>query len=271
MIRYVKDGWKDALKQPFLLVTLFLYRFAWGVALYRIVQAIVLPLLHRYPGKDVSAAQVNLFLAEGQFRLLKTDVSHSTLWLLFWLLVIKMILTPLLNAGVYYSIATDQYNPGYRFFKGIAQLGKSFSLYYLIQMTLTLAPLYWLLPKISAAYHHAASYDAILLELLPYSIGILAYGYFLHLFFMYVQFGRAYASTLIESVGIAIRSALPLLGIAIATLFVSLLLSAFATASSLVWAGFWALVLYQAFRLVETLLTLWGITSQQRLFQAKAG
>lgn len=270
MIRYVKEGWSDAWKQPFLLLALFIYRFAWGIALYRIVQSVALPLLHRYPGKAVSAAQVQLFLAEGQFRLLKTDLSHATVWLLLWILLAKMILTPLLNAGLYFSIANPQYNAGYRFFRGIFELGKPFSLYYLARMALTLAPLYWLLPKAANAYRHAASYEALLRELTPYAAGLLVYGYLLHLTFMYVQFGRAWSAPLARTLGTAARSAFPLAGIALLLLAMGLLLSAAATTASMIWAGFWALVLYQAFRLVETMLSLWSITSQHRLFQAKA-
>lgn len=270
MIRYVKEGWDDARKQPFLLLALFVYRFAWGIALYRIVQGIAVPLLHRYPGKGVSADQVQLFLAEGQFRLMKTDLSHSTLWLLIWLLLAKMALTPLLNAGVYFSIANAQYNAGYRFFRGIAELGKSFSLYYLVRMALTLAPLYWLAPKAGTAYRHAASYEALARELLPYAAAMLLYGYLLHLFFMYVQFGRAWSIPLARTLGIAARSALPLIGIAASLLLLGCMLSATVTVASLVWAGFWALLLYQAFRIVETMLSLWSITSQHRLYQTKA-
>ncbi|WJH35770.1 hypothetical protein N6H14_07520 [Paenibacillus sp. CC-CFT747] len=145
MIGYIKEGWKEAARQPFLLVLLFVYRLVWGIVLYRMVQSVVVPLMHRYAG-GISKSQVQLFLAEGEFQLTKTDLSHSYLWMLLAVMLARMFVTPLLNAGVYYSLSHPHLNMGYRFFKGIRELGRSFFLLYLVQMLLTAAPAYFLLP-----------------------------------------------------------------------------------------------------------------------------
>jgi hypothetical protein len=268
MYRYLKEGWKAALQQPFLLLVLFAYRLAWGVVLYSIVKSIIVPLLHRYPGTQVSGGQTQLFLAEGQFRLLKTDIMDSYLWLMLGLLLARMIVTPLLNAGIYYSLQQTQLNSGYRFFKGIRELGSSFMLYYLLQMILTLAPLYVLLPQWSQLLF-TGSYKSAIMTLLPYAAGFLMYGYILHLLFMYLQFGRASERGWTESIGVVIHSILPIAGISLLFLLGTFLFTTFAASAVWIWASFWAILLYQAYRLIQTFFELWVITAQRQLYSTK--
>lgn len=269
MISYLKEGWRAAVRQPFLLLTLFLYRFAWGLALYKMIQSVMLPLLHRYPGSGAPETQIRLFLAEGQFRLFKTDISHPYLWLLLWLLVLKLVLTPLLNAGILYSLSNVQYNAGYRFFRGIKELWRPYALYYFLQLALTFTPLYWVLPKAGGILATAVSYRSIASGLAPYLAGMLAYGFLIHLLFLYIQFGRVWGNPAVRTLNAAGRNLPAILGIALLVLVLTTLLTAAAVSASLLWAGFWALVLYQGYRFVHTLFNLWGIAAQHQLYKAK--
>jgi len=271
MITFLKEGWKAAARQPFLVLTLFLYRFAWGFGLYKLAQSIILPLMYRHPGslEGVPASQLQLFLAEGQFILLKTDISHSYLWLLLGLLLVRMVLTPLLNAGLYFSLANTRLNAGYRFVRGIRELGRSYYLLFAAQMALTLAPLYWVLPKAIRSISAARTYEALLWNALPYLGGMLVYGYLLHLLFMFLQFGRAWSAPLNRTLGTLLRHSPAILGMALLLLGGILLVSALVTGASLYWASFWTLVLYQAYRFLETLFGVWTIAAQHQLFKAK--
>ncbi|MDB5052864.1 MAG: hypothetical protein JWM44_914 [Bacilli bacterium] len=265
MFKHIKEGWKTALKQPFVLLILFAYRLVWGFVLYSMVQSTVVPLLHRYPGIQVSGGQTQLFLAEGQFQLMKTDFIHSYLWLLLLLLLAKMVVTPLLNAGIYYSLRQTHLNSGYRFFKGIRELGVTFFFYYLIQMILTLAPLYNLLPK----WGHlllSSDYKSASIVLLPYISIYLLYGYILHLSFMYLQFGKTWTRSWIGSLHLTVRRLFPIVGISLALIFGSFLLAALSASVVWIWASFWTLILYQAYRFIQTLFDLWGISAQHQLY-----
>ncbi|WP_409343475.1 hypothetical protein [Paenibacillus sp. MBLB4367] len=270
MIRYVKEGWTEAWRQPFVLLTMFVYRFAWGFALFSLARSVVLPLLHRYPGKTISESQVQLFYAEGQFQLLKTDIAHSYLWLLLGLLIARMALTPLLNAAVYYSIARPEENAGYRFFKGIKKLGLPFIGYYTLRIALTLGPLALLLPKVKGIVAHGGSYEGILKELLPYGVAAFLYGALIHLLFVFLQLGRAEERPMGASLGTLFRSFLLMIGVALVLFLITLLISSIVVFASLMWAGLWALILYQVYRFVQTLFDLWGITSQHRLYVEKS-
>lgn len=265
----MKDGFRAAARQPFLLIILFVYRFIWGFALYRICQSIILPLLHRFPGQDVSPTQLHLFIAEGQFELLKTDLSHPTLWLLLSLLVVRAVLTPFLNAGTIYSLTHTEYHAGYRFVRGIRVMWRSYLLYYVVQTLLTLLPIYWIWPRASSLFLTSGSYEAILKGLAPYLIGMLLYGFLLQLLFLHIQLGRAQDMPLSRTFLLVIRSLPLILGIAAGVLVLSTFCSILALGATLCVAGFWMLVLYQGYRLIGAWFTLWGLAAQTRLQHAK--
>ncbi|WP_438444870.1 hypothetical protein [Gorillibacterium sp. sgz5001074] len=271
MFTYIKEGFRASVRQPFPVLVLFLYRFVWGVTLYKLSQSVILPLLHRYPDADGFTAQTRLFLAEGQFVLFKTDVSHSYLWLLAGLLGLRMVLTPLLNAGLFYSLAHTQYNAGYRFVRGVAELSRPYLLLYAIQMLLTLVPLWWVLPELKSALLSSGTYQELARSALPYTSLMLGYGFLLHLLFLHIQFGRVHAEPLSRSVTTALRSLPLVLGIGGLLVLLGTLASLAMLGGSIVWAGFWALAVYQAYRLLQTLFSVWGIAAQHRLFTAKSG
>lgn len=271
MFTYLKDGFRASLRQPFSVLVLFLYRFCWGIALYKLSQSVVLPLLHRYPDQAGFETQTRLFLAEGQFVLFKTDISHPYLWLLAGLLVFRMVLTPVLNAGLFFSLTHTHLNAGYRFVRGVAELGRAYALYYAVRVALTLAPLWWVLPKLRDAFLGASSYPDLAKEVLPYAAVMLGYGFLLHLLFLYIQFGRIRSEPLASSIGTALRSLPLILGIAALLLLVSALVSLAVLGGTMLWAGFWALVIYQAYRFVQTLFSVWAIAAQHRLYSAKTG
>jgi hypothetical protein len=269
MLTSLKDGWKAALRQPFLLGVLFVYRLIWGIALYRFIQSVVDPLLQRYPVGEAGRDQARLFLAEAEFRLTKTDISHPYLWLLLGLLLARAILTPLINAGVFFSLFHTSLNTGYRFFKGMKTLARPFYLYYIVQMALTWAPAYFLWPRVKKAF---ASYDpsalfrgSLLLEL----VGLLVYGYLLHLLFLHLQFGRTadqpFSRTFLRSL---MRFPL-IIAVAALLLLLSGLLSGAVMTLTFWKAGLWTLLLYQAYGFLRTFMALWGITSQHRIFEGR--
>lgn len=270
MFSFIKKGFRAALSQPFPVLVLFLYRFGWGIALYKICQSVILPLLHRYPDQPGLEAQTNLFLAEGQFVLLKTDISHSYFWLLGILLAVRMLLTPLLNAGLFYSLSNPHYNAGYRFVRGMAELGKSYMLLYAVRVVLTLAPLWWIAPKAKSLFLTADTYQDISQDLLPHVGLLLVYGFLLHLLFLYLQFGRVQSAPLLRTLGTALRALPLMLAIAALLLLAAALCSLAVLGATIAWAGFWTLVIYQGYRFIQTLFSVWSIAAQHELYTAKS-
>ncbi len=266
---YIKSGLRAALRQPFATIVLFLYQMGWGILLYKLVQGVLVPLMHRYPGGEQPKQALQLFLAEGQFQLVKTDLSHSYLWWLAALLVVRMLLTPILNSGVYYSLTHSQQNAGYRFFRGIKELMLPFLIAYVVRISLSLLPLIWLFPKAQKQFAHTTSYEQAALQLLPWLLGMLVYGFLLHLLFMYVQFAIAAKLGILSTVITFVRSLLPIIGLALILLLASGLLAGVTVTATYIWAGLVALIIYQLFPLFHIFIQMWAITSQYQLLSAK--
>lgn len=270
MFIYIKRGLRAALHQPFPVLVLFLYRFGWGIALYKLCQSVIVPLLHRYPDQPGMEGQARLFLAEGQFVLLKTDISHSWFWLLGILLAVRMLVSPLLSAGLFFSLAHTQYNAGYRFVRGMAELGKSYGILYAIRAVLSLAPLWWLLPRWKGLFLGAGNYQELARSLLP-QLGLLAaYSYLIYLLFLYLQFGLVRSVPLLRTLGVMLRSLPLMLAVAALILLGASLCSLAVLTATMAWAGFWMLVVYQAFRFVQTLFSVWGIAAQHEIYETRS-
>lgn len=257
-----------AWNQPFAVCAMFTYNLLWGLILYTAVRSIVVPLLHRYPSPELSREAVQLFWLEGQFQITKTDLIVPYLWWALVLLLIRMVLSPpperwhLLFAGAYgikrwISLCTR--NPQARF-----------ALSWLVSAAnrADSRPLYLLGTKVIEGYHSHASLTAIGWHLLPWLGIYMAYLILIQTLFMYMQFGLASGKSVLISCRLLVRNVLTILLLAIVTVTITFALSALVMTSALVWAGFAALVLVQAYRLLHMFCKMWTITSQHALWNA---
>lgn len=266
---YLKEGWNTARRHLFMLLMLFLYQFAWGFFLYRWIQSIAVPLLHRYPNASgMSGQSLQVFLAESQFRLLKTDLSHPYLWILLAIFLGKIALTPLLQAGVNYTLHQPQ-PERFKFFVGIRQLGKRYSLLYALQTAAALAPVYWLYRFGEQLFNTSTSLGEIGWRFAPWLLLWLAWLLIVRVLVMYLQFGCLNERTLGGAARIFGRYLLMTLGLSLVVLLLSGLLSMVALTCSLLWAGFFAVLAHQALPLVKTGMKLWEVSVQYRYLSSK--
>jgi len=269
MLKRLKDGFGAAWREPFLLFALFLYRFAWGFFLYRMIADTIIPLLHRYPAENAPAGDIRMFLIEAQIRVSRTDIVGEYLWGLLAVLAIRMLATPLLHAGIFYSLTHKHTGAGYRFFKGMKAKGGPFFLLYAARLLFTLLPAYLLLPKLIPLASDLSLLSQNKWTLLAYGVGFLIYSYLLYLLLLHLQFGKSYgqglASTLIGTLG----TLFPMMGVASLLIGLSALMSGAVLAAVMINAGFWTFILYQAYQFVRCFFSLWGITTQQVLFDER--
>lgn len=262
----IKKGWDMAVRHKYVLVLLFLYRLLWGFFLYRFVDSVITPILSRYPDQHPSSDAAQLFLIEAQFRLLKTNLVNEVLWMLGGLLLLRMVLTPLLNAGVYYSFHHAVEGEGTRVLFGMRRVWKPVTLLYWLENGLLLLPAIWLLPLFSALFFSESTLTAWGQGLLPYAAIWMVWGFALHLLFQFMQFGAVSQEGILKGLGLALRQALPLLSVTLIMLGLGLVVSAAAWAVSLLWSGFIAVMLHQAFHFTRSLLTLWTVASQYQVW-----
>lgn len=239
--------------------------------MYRFVQQIVVPLMHRFPGGDLPEPVRALFLAESRFRLLKTDLAEPYLLALGLMLAVRMALSPLIHAGLYACIHQTYTDRKRSFIQGVKQFGGPFALVYLVQTALAAAPLGWFVGRVRAGLLEGDSPERVLLELAPYAAVYLLYGALLKLVAMRLQFG------IVAGVGSRAAVAGALRGLAPAALLATYVWACAAAAAaagwtvSLVFAGAVAVLLHQAYPLVKVLFRLWLIGAQHDHWMARTG
>jgi hypothetical protein len=264
MMQYVQEGWKTTKKHTPLVLFLFIYQLVWGLFLYRFIKSIVVPLLHRFPGNELSGSAVQLFLAEGQFQVMKTDLVYSYAWILLLFLIARMMLTPLINAGIYYSIQYPEEQG--RFIKGIRRKGKPFLILYWLQTAIILSPLVWLIPKAKQIAAHHYDYESILIALWPYAAGFATFGSLVYLCFMYVQFGVTAGFTCLGSTMVAVRYIIKIVAVSLILFMAAVFVAMLTVTMSMVWAGLAALIIHQLYHLIRTVFKVWEICAQHRLW-----
>jgi hypothetical protein len=266
MRSYAKLGWSTARRSWFLLLLLFLYQYAMGFTLFKYVKATVVPLLHRYPGGELSESASRLFWMEAEFQLSKTGLITPYLWTFAIFVLIRMIVTPLINGGLYYTLTHNDGSQRKAFMQGVRKYAKPFLLLYALQALVTLTPLFWAVPRAVEAASVSSDWVSIGVSLLPYLFGWLAYQGVLELVFMYIGFGIVGGQGGWAGLGIVVRKALPAISLALATFGITVAIGLAAAALSLWWAGFLAVLIHQSYPLVRTLLKLWAISAQHHLW-----
>jgi len=262
MKQHLKAGWALTVRHLYVIIVLFVYRLLWGFFLYRIVDDIVSPLLRRYPDAGMSASAVRLFLYEAEFQLTKTGLIQPYLWTFIGLLGARMLLSPLLNAGLFHSLHHASNGEGTKFLHGIRRAWLPVTALYWIESLLALAPGYWLLPRALSTILGGDTIGGIFKALLPAACGWLAWGVLLHLVFLAMQFGAASEQGAFKGLWQSVRRFLPYLGVSLAMWCAAGLAGLLLSSASLIWAGFLAILVHQAYRFVQTMLKVWTIASQ---------
>jgi len=270
MWSYAALGWRTARKEWFLLFLLFIYQYVFGYVLFNYVKSKIVPLLHRYPGSDLTEFSSQLFWLEAQFRLTKTDLIMPYLWTFAIFLAFRMLLTPLINSGIYNALSNAKEEGGSRkaFFRGIRQYAKPFLLLYGLQMALTFAPLAWIVPRLVEAGMSTHSWTALAMEVLPYLLGWFAYQGLLDLIFMYIGFGIVSGQGGWTALAVVGRRSLQASALGLTVFLISCAVGLATAAASLWWAGFIAVLIHLSYPLVRILLHLWAISAQHHLWNA---
>lgn len=268
MKAYIKQGWRLAVKHFYIVILLFVYQLIWGFFLYRFVNSIVVPLLQRYPDTYPSEAAIRHFLAEAQFQLFKTDLIHPYLWLFGIALLVRMLLTPLFNAGLFHSLRHAADESGTQFISGIRKTWKPVMLLYWCGALLSIAPAWWLLPRGLEALLTSQSPGELAQRTLPYAAAWLLWILIVYLLFLAMQFGVVSGSGIAPALLRAVRHFLPFAGISLLMWGIGAAMNLLATSVSMIWAGLFALILHQGFYLVRTLVRVWTFGTQYVCWQS---
>ncbi|SFS98312.1 hypothetical protein [Paenibacillus sp. 453mf] len=270
MKSYLSEGFKLVKRHFLIVIFLFLYQLLWGALLYKMVSSAVIPLLMRYPNPPPHELSQILFWLEGQISLSTSSTVHDYVWLLVLMFILRMLITPLIRAGLFHSLHEDESTRGFSFFRGTLKHWKKTSLLYLIEIVLLLLPAYWIIPKVLPLLLNAVYNQNILLQAAPYVILWIIYAYIIKQLLLYVQFGLTGNRSGFSAVWVCIRHALPVTGVALTLSALAFILFSAFTAVSLIWTGLLALILQQSYHLIRSLINVWKISSQFSIWQSKS-
>lgn len=271
---YVRNGWGLVRSQFPSVIILFLYQLLWGLFLYRLIHSAVVAVLSRYPDTPPNELNRILYLIEGQFELKHNPEIHQYFWLLIGMIFLRLLLTPLFQAGILYGLVpADSRASGLPFFRGMKEFWKPVTLFFLLELALLSLPGIWIIPDLYALLPRlvtAGDRLAPLLIFCGYLLGWAAYGWLIRQILLFAQFGYLFKAGVWGSLILSMRFLLP--GIAI-----SLILGATGAAlfllfgtASWIWTGLIALILQQTYPFIRSLFQIWTLTSQYQLWHTKS-
>ncbi|MCM3342217.1 carbamoyl transferase [Paenibacillus sp. MER TA 81-3] len=266
MKAYIRTGWDWLKEHVYIWVILFLYQLLWGFFVYRFIDGIVLPVLLRYPNPAPTEMSSQLFLIESQFHLSKTNDYAPYLWIVVGCMAIRMLLTPFIEAGLFYAIAHPRQS-GLTFFQGIKVVWKPMLLLYTIKTVLLLAPAYWFVPYAAHVLTTKSTIASLLASVAPFVLIWAICGWIFHHLFLFMQFGAASELSLLQSVTAGVRRMLPILGLSLIFMGLVLVISLLFTTAAMFWTGMTALILQQAFPAVRAVCKMWGVSARYAIWQ----
>lgn len=267
---YISEGFKHVRDHYFVVLFLFIYQLVWGMFLYKIVSSAVVPLLMRYPDPPPHELSKVLFWMEGQLSLSSSPLVQQYAWLLVLMFLIRMLMTPLIRAGLLHSLHEQENTAkGLAFFQGIKQHWKKTSLFYFIEVILLLIPAYWIVPVIFPILITAIYNLPVLTKIIPYLLLWIIYGYAIKQLLLYWQIGLIGKRSGSGSIWICIRYAIPVTLISLLLGFITLAIFGSFTTVSLIWTGLLALILQQSYHLIRSIMNVWKISSHFSLWHSK--
>lgn len=271
MPAYIKEGWGLVCARLHIVVMLFLYRLLWGVFIYQVVQYAVVPILLRYPGKEQSELNQALFWIEGQLALTGERIVQTYIWVIIVMALIRMIVTPIIRAGIYYALhAQDGEHGKLAFFHGMKTTWRSSMLYYWIETCLIWLPGYWILQRLLPHIEGLPQNLAHLTYILPYVAAWISYGWLIKQCILHMQLGTVSHTGAWGALLRCLRYLLPGMTISLLLGLFSCLLFLLFGGVQWLWTGLAALILQQLYHVVTSLFGLWHVSSQYALWHSVA-
>lgn len=263
MSQRLHQGWSVTKRHVNIILLYFIYQAIWGFVLYRIIDHIVSPLLLRYPKITNSSEAMQLFWIETEFNLMKTDMIVPYIWSLAGLLLLRMMITPIIQSGMYYSLfEMSQGAERTAFRKGIAATWKPMMLVYWLKSIAILVPLVYLLRPLIFIQDPQAAFTSLLDQPGWLWIGFILWATMISLLSYMITLGIGAKLSPVQALLSTIKHTARVLIIGITLTCCYLLISLPIHTLSIVWVTFISFVLYQLLPLVRVVFKVWTISAQ---------
>lgn len=268
MLQQMAHGWKLVSTNKRTLLLVAVYQLLWVVLLYNIIEHIVSPIVRALPNDPANAQTLQYFWLEARFLIAKTDIILPYLYLLIALLVVRSLIAPFVQGGIYGVLAkskSEQTN--IKFFSEIMQNWKPFVIYHWIKILAVTIPTIMLMAPITEQLTtHYFSISAkqlpwmpiILLVIWCFVISSIIYG---------LLIGLVNQLSWQQSLIILLKRALKLIGVAIIILLGIALLSVISQIVSLYMIGIISSALFFILPVIRTFLKAWTISTHMVQFE----
>jgi hypothetical protein len=272
---YIRSGWSLIKSQLPSIIILFLYQLLWGLFLYRLVDSAVMKVLVRYPDPPPNTLSKTLFLLEGQYDLKSSPEIRIYLWLLLGMTIVRLLITPLFQAGILYGLTPkEDRKGGLPLFRGMKEFWKPVSLFLFIELILIFVPLIWMIPNLQglllSILHSGTLHPVSIIKISVYLLGWLIYCWFISQCLLFAQFGYLFKKGMWNSIFLGIKNVLPGASISLILGVLVLILFIIFGSISWIWTGMLALILQQSYPFIRSLFRVWQVTSQYQLWQMKS-
>jgi len=263
MSQRLRQGWSVTKRHFNIMLLYFFYQALWGFILYRIIDRIVSPLLLRYPKITNSAEALQLFWVENQFNVLKTDLVVPYVWSIAAMLLLRMIITPIMQSGIYYSLYTmSQGAEQTAFRKGISLCWKPMMLVYWLKSLAIIAPLIYLLRPLFSLKANQSALTSILDQSgwlwIAYILWVAVISILCYMITLGIGAKLSPHQALLKSMKHTAKVLIIGVILAICYFFISVSVHSL----SILWVTFLSFMLYQLLPLVRVIFKLWTISTQ---------
>jgi hypothetical protein len=261
MYPIILQGWRSLGNHLFLIVLLSIYNLSFNVWLYKRLQDLLLPYILRYPTMELPAKALHLYLMELQLELWQWLGQSIEFRFIFILLLLRIVLSPIWQAGMYYSIVHADLPSGYRFVTGVKSYSFKFICVHLVQWILFIVPLIglilgWIKPFIHFNIHAILSIDVAI-----YWVIFMLYIGAVKTCFMYIQFALITSSCIRHTAWKCICKCTP---IAVLVFIFLCLRFGFVEAQSFVtntFPGWIAMTVFMTSSCVYAMLKIWSVAT----------
>ena len=264
----LKKGLKVLQMHRIILLFLCLYQTAWAFLLFQIINTILNPIVRSYPNIANQPNAAQLYLLEIKFQVLKTDMITPYLYGFMILLLIRMLITPFIHGGLYYSLANSENQPMHTsFIEGIKLKSKAMLACYWIKNVLIFAPLIiYLLPFIKQLSNSSVvidwsfllSAETIFICLWIIAVATTAYC---------IQLGIACNYAWLKVLNRSVKHGFKLLAITIVIGSIGLLSQAAIHSTTILWYSLFTMLLFWLLPAIRTITKVWTISSHLHAVQ----
>ncbi|NDI34824.1 hypothetical protein [Chengkuizengella sediminis] len=269
IVNMIKQGWKTTNQNIVYILLFSMYQLVWGIFLYRWIESVIVSISQRFPDPNIMDAR-QLFIIEGQYLITDGDFMMKYFAPLLIFIGIRWIVSPLMNAGLYYAIHhKESHSSKPLFLQGVFKLGSSFFIISCIHLLLSSIPLYWIFSFLKNTLETYTTPNSLLWNVAPILMAYIVYAWIIHILFMYIQWGKTTNNNIVSPIVFMLKNLIITIGLSLIITIIIGVFTALFFSVSILWVSFFAIIVNQIQYFIRVYLKVWEINTQYHFWLHK--